>query len=196
MAATSPMLALESGEKRPDPHLVTTGAVALAIGIVVAFGALLGAWLSLRSGTAVWPPKGVLHQDYYGNTLGITMLMIALTAEWAAYGVRKHERGQAIGAYALVVVLGLGFVNLLTYVAHSAGFGPATHPYGLLWFAFTVLMGATVVVALIATIAALVRFLGGQVTPSEPALARAVAWLWHAAAVGWFIMYAAIYQIN
>jgi heme/copper-type cytochrome/quinol oxidase subunit 3 len=190
------MLALESGERKSDPDLVTFGVLTLAVSLVVAFGALFGAWLSLRSGTRVWPPKGVTIENYYGTTLSLTMFFGVFAAEWASWSVKKAERAQAIAAYLLLIVLGLSFINLLSYVVHVSHFGPATHPYGAVFFAFNILMGASVAMAVAAAIVAFTRYLGAQVSAREPALARSAAWLWHAATVGWLVMYTAIYVVK
>jgi heme/copper-type cytochrome/quinol oxidase subunit 3 len=192
----TPILALESGEKREDPHLATFGVLTLAVVVIVAFGGLLGAWLSLRSGTAVWPPKGVKIENYYGTTLSITMIMAMLAAEWAAYGVRRRERSQAIAGFAMVLLLGVAFLNLLSYQVHVSHFGPGTHPYGAVFFAFSILMGSVVLIALGVDLVAFLRLLGGQVSEREPALARSTAWLVHTAAIGWFVMYAAVYVVK
>lgn len=192
----APMLALESGEKKSDPHLATFGAVTFAVALIMGVGALLGAWLSLRSGTAVWPPKGVQIQNYYGTTLSITMLLGMLAAEWAAYGVRKSERGQAIGALSIVVMLGLAFVNLLTYTVRVAHFGPGTSAYGAVFFAFNLVVGTGVSAVTLLALWSLLRLLGGQLSVAEPGMARSTAWLWHAVAVAWFVMYAAVYVVK
>jgi heme/copper-type cytochrome/quinol oxidase subunit 3 len=190
------MLALESGEQRQDPQLFTYGVLAVATSLVVAFGALFGAFLSLRSGTAVWPPKGATIQNYWGTTQSITMLMGAVAAEWAAHAIRRQERGQAVAGLGLLLVFGLAFLNLLTYVVHVAHFGPATHPYGAVYFAFAVLMGASIVGVIVFTTITLARLLGRQVSEREPALIRSTACLWHATMLGWFVMYTAIYVVK
>jgi heme/copper-type cytochrome/quinol oxidase subunit 3 len=190
------MLALESGERRSDPNLVTFGVVTLAASLLVAFGALFAAWLSLRSGTPVWPPKGVAIENYYGTTLSLTMFFGVFAAEWASWAVKKGERLQAVAAYVLVIALGLAMVNLLSFTVHGSHFGPATHAYGAVFFAFNILMGVSVIAAVGAAIVALTRFLGGQVSGREPALSRSAAWLWHAATAGWLVMYTAIYVIK
>jgi heme/copper-type cytochrome/quinol oxidase subunit 3 len=192
----APMLALESGEGKSDPNLLTFGVLTLSVSLLVAFGALFGAWLSLRSGTRPWPPKGVTIENYYGTTLSLTMFFGAAAAEWASWAVKKAERAQAIAAYVLLIILGLSFINLLSYVVHVSHFGPATHPYGAVYFAFNILMGASVAVAVAAAIVAFTRYLGGQVSGREPALARSAAWLWHAATLGWLVMYAAVYVVS
>jgi cytochrome c oxidase subunit 3 len=193
---SAPMLALESGQSRSDKDLATFGVLTLAVAVLMAFGALFGAWLSLRSGTPVWPPKGVARDNYLGSTLGITMLLASAVAEWAVYGVRRRERGQAVTGYVLLIVLGLAFLNLLSYSVHLAHFGPGTHAYGAVYFAFNILMAATIVTAVAIALVTLARLLGGQVSSSEPTLARAAAWFWHAATTGWIVLYLAVYVVK
>jgi heme/copper-type cytochrome/quinol oxidase subunit 3 len=190
------MLALESGETPTDPHLATFGVLALCASLLMAFGALLGAWLSLRSGTPVWPPKGAPLDNYLGTVLSMTMGAGVLAVEWNAYAVRRRERGQAIAALVLLLFFGLAFLNLLSYQLHLAHFGPGTSAFGAVYFGFHILMGASVVAALALALVALAREMGGQVSANEPALARSTAWFWHTVTVGWFVMYAAIYVVK
>lgn len=192
----APMLALESGEKKAEPNLVTMGVLVLCVSLLVGFGALLGAWLSLRSGTLVWPPKGVTLENYYGTTLSITMILAVLAAVWLLYAVLKQDRAQAVGASVLLVLFGLAFVNLQSYVVHVSHFGPATHAYGAVYFAFNILMGASVVTALVLAVVTLVRFLGGQVSAREPALAWSAMWFWLTTGLGWGVMYFTVYVVK
>jgi cytochrome c oxidase subunit I+III len=196
MSTTTPMLALESGESKADPDLVTFAVGALCVALLVAFGALFGAFLSLRSGTLVWPPRGTAVENYYGTTLSLTMFVGVAVAEWAVWAIRKGERTQAYAAYALQIVLGLAFINLLSFVVHVSRFGPATDPYGTIYYAFAILMGASVALAVAAAVVALARFAGGQVTAPQRAVARSAALIWHTVTIGWVVMYWAIYVVK
>ena len=193
MAVTADQLALPSGERRADPTPAVFGIVAAGIAAVVLMGALLGAWLALRSGTDVWPPKGVKIENYYGTTLSATALMATIAGWWALFGVRRAERGQAVVALALVIFLQGAFINLLTYVIRGAHFGPATHPYGVLYYAMNVAIIAIAAGGMIVAAVAAARVLGGQVTPAEPQLGWAAAWFCTAVAAAWLVMYYAVY---
>jgi len=191
-----PMLALPSGEEPEVPGLAVQGALAFGAAVLVAFGALFGAWLSLRSGTRTWPPPGVKVQNYFGTTLSFTMLMVMLSAEWTVYSVRRSERGQAIFGYALTLVLDLAFINLLAYVVRGLHFGPATHPYGGVYYAFVIATTAAVAASFAFSAVAFARYLGGQLTAGRPELARAAACFAYAAGLGWFVMYTAVYVVG
>jgi heme/copper-type cytochrome/quinol oxidase subunit 3 len=197
-----PMLALPSASSsaspspRTDPNLAVYGVVALAVAMLVAFGALLGAWLSLRSGTAVWPPAGATIQNYYGTTLTLTALLSAIAGGWGLYAVRRSARRQAIGGYGLQLFATLAFLNLLSYTVRVAHFGPGTHAYGAVFFAFMILMGAMEVISAVITIVALARLLGGQVTAATPAPAVAASLFSYFVFAGWCVVYAAVYVVK
>lgn len=193
MATTADQLALPSGERRVDPTPAVFGIIAAGVASVVLVGALLGAWLALKSGTAVWPPKGVKVENYFGTTLSATVLMATLAGWWALFGVRRGERGQAAAALALVIFLQGAFINLLTYVIRGVHFGPATSPYGVLYYALNVAVIAIAASGMIVAAVSLARVLGGQVTPAEPQLGWAAAWYGTAVGAAWLGMYYAVY---
>jgi heme/copper-type cytochrome/quinol oxidase subunit 3 len=124
------------------------------------------------------------------------MIMGVVAAEWSAYGVRRRERGQAVAGLVLLVVFALAFLNLLSYQLRIAHSGPGTSAFGAVYFAFHLLMGASVVVAIVLALVTLARLLGGQVSAAEPALSRSTAWFWHTVTVGWFVMYAALFVVK
>jgi heme/copper-type cytochrome/quinol oxidase subunit 3 len=64
------------------------------------------------------------------------------------------------------------------------------------FFAFNLFTGVCVAGVSVFAALTLLRFLGGQVAATEPALARSTALLWHAVSIGWFVMYAAVYVVK
>lgn len=196
MATPASQLALPSGERQADTSVAVYGVIGLGVTAVVALGALMGAWLALRSGTKVWPPQGVRIDNYFGTTLSITMLISAVTGWWALYAARRGERGQAGAALALVIVMEGAFVNLVTYVIRGAHLGPATNPYGVMYYALNVAVVAVTVTGMLVAGVTLTRISGGQVTPREPALAWSAAWYGTVVAAAWFVMYATVYVIK
>ena len=193
MATAANQLALASSERRSDPTPAVYGAIAVGISVFVMMGALMGAWLALKSGTAVWPPKGVRIENYYGTTLSVTMLMAVVAGFWALFGVRRGERSHAAVALALVIFLDGAFINLLTYVVRGIHFGPATHAYGVMYYALTVAVIAIAASGIVVALVSMARVLGGQVTPAEPQLGWVAAWWGTAVAAAWFVMYYAVY---
>ena len=195
MATTAEQLALPSAERRSDPSVTVYGILALGVSAVIVLGALFGAYLALRSGTKVWPPKGVVVQDYFGITLSFTALMAALTGWWALYGVRRGEQRQAAVALALQVFLQGASINLLTYVIRSSGLSPRTDAFAVVYYALNIAVVALLATGMGVGVVALARVLGGQVTPQEPALGWAAAWYGTFVSVGWMVMYTAVYVV-
>ena len=193
MATAPSQLALGSAERRPDPTPAVFGVIALGISAFVLLGALMGAWLAMRSGTLVWPPKGVKVENYYGSTLSVTMLMAAIAGWWALFGVRRAVRSQAAVALGLVIFLQGAFINLLTYVIRGAHFGPSTSTYGVMYYALNVAVIAITGSGMLVAGVAMARVIGGQVSVAEPQLGWAAAWYGTAVAAAWFVMYYAVY---
>src|SRR5206468_2607332 len=77
MATT--MAALPSAGGARPRNLVATGTALLCAGATTGFGALMAAYVELRSHTQPWPPKGVKIDEYLGNMLIITMLLGSLS---------------------------------------------------------------------------------------------------------------------
>jgi len=196
MATTAEQLALPSGERRTDPSLTVYGILALGISAMVVVGTLFGAWLAIRSGTKVWPPKGVTIQDYFGVTLSVTALMAALSGWWALYGVRHDERRQAVLALSLQIFLEGAMINLITYVLQTSGLSPRANAYAVLYYALNIALMALFATAMGVGAVVLTRVLGGEVTVLEPDLGWAVAWYGTVVALAWFVMFILVYVVQ
>ena len=88
--ASSPMLALPSGERARPRNLTTVGVLVGGIGSLMGFTALLAAYINLSHFNKPWPPRGVKIQNYTGTMLSLTMLMALITVEWCVYATRRR----------------------------------------------------------------------------------------------------------
>jgi heme/copper-type cytochrome/quinol oxidase subunit 3 len=192
----TPQLALTSGERRADPTITVYGVIVLAIALLMAMGALAGAYLAIRAGTSVWPPKGVVHQQYFDNTLLVTALIGSAAGWWGLYGVRRGDRRQAIVGLALALFMEGAFINLMTYVAQESHLSPRQDPYGVIWYALVVLVIATFATGIGVAGVVLARVVGGQVTAAEPAMAWCAAWYGSFVTLVWLIMYYLIHVVQ
>ena len=192
----SPQLALPSAERRADPSITVYGVLALAISFVVALGTLAGVFLALRSGTAVWPPKGVTIQEYFDNTLLITAGIGAVAGWWGLYGVLRGERRQALTGLAFTVFMDAAFINLLTYVVRQSHLSPRHDAYSVIWYALVVAIAAVFATGIAVAGVALVRVAGGQVTAADPTLAWSAAWYGTFVASSWLVMYYLVHVVQ
>jgi heme/copper-type cytochrome/quinol oxidase subunit 3 len=193
--AASP-LALPSGERRADQSVPVYGILAMAVAAVGVMGALFAAYLVIRQGTPVWPPKGVVNQEYFDNTLAATALMAVLAGWWGLFGVRHGERRQAVLGFSLALFLDGAMINLLTYMVRSSHLSPHTSAYAVIYYALVTAVVAFYVTALVVTAVALGRTLGGQVTRDEPALAWAAGWYGTIVAACYLVMYYLIHVVQ
>ena len=196
MTTTAPQLALPSGERRADPSITVYGVLALAVSSFVVLGTLAGAYVALRAGTPVWPPKGVTLQEYFDNTLLITAFIGAVGGWWGLYGVLRGERRQAIVGLALSVLMDGAFINLLTYVVRVSHLSPRQDAYAVLWYALIVAVGVIFATGIGVAGVALARVTGGQVTATDPTLAWCAAWYGSFVALSWVVMYYLVHVVQ
>ncbi len=177
-ALTAPRALPPAGGDQPR-NLLTMGVLLLAASGTMFFATLIAAYLHLRRVTDRWPPEGVNLDLYLGNLLIITMVLSAVTVEWASYALRRDQRRQASAALGITVGLGVAFLNLLSYTAGQAPFDAASHPYGLVVTALVICLGIAVGIGVAFVMLTLVRVSGRQLSAAEPGQMRATACYWH-----------------
>lgn len=174
-----PALALPAaGGERPR-GLLRLGVLFLAASGAMLFGALIAAYLRLRALTDPWPPKGVKIDLYLGNTMAITVLMAAVTMEWACQALRRNHTRQVSAALGLTIGFALAVLNLLSYTAGRVRFDAASHPYGLVTTAMVMVLGILVGVGVAVITLTLFRVAGRQITAAEPEALRVAACFWY-----------------
>jgi heme/copper-type cytochrome/quinol oxidase subunit 3 len=192
-ATTTPVLALPSGERAKVKNLFAIGALLAGVGVLMAVGGLVAAWVNVGHFAKPWPPEGVQIRNYDGTLLSITMLMSAVTVEWGLWAARRELRSQATAGFVITVGLGLAFVNLLWFFGRDLGFGPGESSFAVLLFAIIGLMGVAVFVGTFAVLAVTLRVLGRQVSGTEVEMARAVGWFWQFLVLSWIVAYATVW---
>lgn len=186
-------LALPAGAAARRRDLLTVTATVAGVASVMAFFALAAAYFDVRALSSVWPPKKVSLDNYLGVTLTITMLMSSVTAEWAVQAMKIGNRRHALTALALTPGFGLAFLNLVWYLVANVGFGPGSHAFGALFYAFIAATIVNVLLGMGFLLVALLRTFGHQVGPDDPSVTRAATAYWHFVAGGWLITFTALY---
>lgn len=187
------MLALPSAGETRRPNVLNVAVMVAGVAAVMVFVGLAAAYFDVRALSTAWPPKKVALDNYLGTTLTITMLMSAVTAEWALQAMRIGNRRHALTALALTPAFGLAFLNLLWYLVTKLGFGPGSHAYGALFYAFVAATVVNVLLGIGFLLVALLRTFGHQVGPGNTAVARAATAYWHFVVGAWMLSYVALY---
>ncbi len=188
-------LALPSGGGTPQDR-VAQPLVGILSGaaLVMFFGALVAAYLTLRAGVDEWPPADIEFDNYLGSTLTGTVLLSMLAYEWAMYAVRNSFRGQALTALGIALGLGASFLVGLWYLVDvRLTYGAGDHAYGVMTFSMLLAIAVSVGAAAGWTILSLLRVAGGQLTAGNAQLLRANAWFWHFVCVAWIAVWLAIF---
>jgi cytochrome c oxidase subunit 3 len=187
---SSPLGELPSAGGEQPRNVLTMGVLFLTAAGTMLFGTLVGVYLHLRRVSDPWPPEGVNLDLYLGNLLMITMVLSAVTVEWACFAMRRDERRQASAALGVTIGLGVAFLNLLSYTADRLPFNAASHPYGLVVAAMVVILGIAVGLGVAFVTLTLLRVSGRQISAFEPSQVRATACYWHftvaASAAVWY----------
>jgi cytochrome o ubiquinol oxidase subunit 3 len=193
MTDTGPALALPAGGSTRRRHVLTVGIGLAGVASVMTFASLAAAYLAVRALSHPWPPPKVSLDNYLGTTMSITLIMSAITVEWGVQALRQGNRRQAVSGLVLTPLFGLAFLNLLWYLVSKLGFGPASHPYGTLVYAFVVVIVVDVALGIGFLLITLMRIAGNQVTAADPAVARAAGWFWHTVVLAWLVAFMALY---
>lgn len=172
------------------PRVLLIGTTLASAASIAVFGALLGAYFSIRadelaSGAEQWLPDGATIPLSPGNMTMVTLVMSLVTVQWAVHAGKLRDRGHAYFATALTVLFGIAHVVQIGFLFTQwdlplnapAGEDP-THQAVLL-FTIMGLHIAMVAAALIFLALMLVRSLGGQFTGRDVEGLSAAALYWY-----------------
>jgi heme/copper-type cytochrome/quinol oxidase subunit 3 len=170
-----------AGDERRDLMMVGTF-LAIAAGTML-IGALLGAWLSARAGAldagSPWLREGVEIPNLAVAVTYFTLLMSSFTAQWAVYAATHDDRKNLYIAIGTTLVLGLAFVNGLSFVFDQLGLEAGMTDVATSTYAVTVTHLLLVIAAHVLFIVIGFRALTGQVTSRRRELVASAAAFWH-----------------
>ena len=176
---------------RPRVLLVGTAFAAGSAGMVLL--ALIALYARLRadvlaSGEA-WLPEGSNLQLTPGGMAMTTLLLSLLTAGWIVQALRNEDRGHALMAFGITLLLGAAYINVVVYSWQEFGLGIASSTQALLIYTITALHVALVGLGMLYLAVMGFRAVGGQLTGRA---AEGVS----AAVLYWFVtvgLYAAVW---
>lgn len=194
----NPMLALPSAGSTGANVEGRRNSLPLAVlvagaGIATLVGGLIAAYLALRSAPGTFIPEDTSFDNYTASTLTITALMAMVTIEWAAYGIRKGFRGQALFGFGISVLLGIAFLNALYYLIVQLGFEAGSGPYATVVYTMFGVSFALALIGVFGIVLAALRAVGHQLTTDNFQVMRASALLWHVVAIAWIAVYYTVY---
>lgn len=200
MTATTAQIEVFSDAPPPEPVRPRV----LLVGTALASGALamvaltlLAIYFELRhetiAGGQTWLPEGTNMQLTPGTMGLFTLLLSADTMAWAAWALRRYDRGHGLLALAVTALFGVAFIVGAAYNWQQLGIGIDDSPQALLIYLISGFHVGMVGVGLVFLLVMGFRALGGQVTgrAAEGVTAALVFWYVTIAvyAVVWYGIY-------
>jgi heme/copper-type cytochrome/quinol oxidase subunit 3 len=185
MATTATDLEVFTAAPAPPPHrprvlLVGTALAAASAAMVVL--ALIALYARLRADVIasgeIWLPEEGNLQLTPGSMGMVTLLLSLVTAAWAVQALRDDDRGHALMAFAVTLVLGAAYINGAAFGWQQFGLGVTSSTQALLIYTITGLHVAMAAVGLLYMLVMGFRAVGGQLTgrAAEGAAAAVLYW--------------------
>lgn len=200
MSATAADIEVLSGAPAPEParpRVLLVGVALASSTAAMVVLALVALYARLRADVLArdeaWLPEEANLQLTPGSMGMVTLVMAAVTAAWAVYSLRNHDRAHAYLALAVTVLLGIAFINGAVFGWQQLGLGIADSPQAMLIYTVTGLHVAMVGVGLLFLTVMTFRALGGQLTGRAAEGLSAAALFWYVTigvyAVIWYGIY-------
>lgn len=179
------------------PRVLVVGSAFASAAVFMVFIGLIGIYLTARadvigSGTA-WLPKGSTIPLQQPNTMFITLLMSAVTLQWAVSAIAKSDRVNAYLALGLTLMLGLATIVMTTYLWHLMKLDVASGIQGVLIYTITGAHLVMLVLAMVFVALMALRALGGQFTALQHDGLTAAAVFWYAMVAVYALIWISIY---
>ncbi|HWH34137.1 MAG TPA: cytochrome c oxidase subunit 3 [Acidimicrobiales bacterium] len=194
-AIAGELAALPPAPEPPRRPVLVVGTLLVVAAGTVLIGALLAGYFSARdlarADGVPWPPEEAIFANVPLFVGYLTLLMSSFTAQWAVTALTGRDRRQMYVAIALTLVLGLAFVNALSFALHQLGVAAESSSFATTVFAVNATHLILVVTAHVGFVVMGFRALGGQFSPNDRQLVVAIATYWHfCVAAGLVIWYA------
>ncbi len=164
-------------------------------GVVMVFVTLLGAYLAARNGAGEAWLEGSRIPLTQANMQMATMVMAAVTMQWAVYAISRDDRLHAYLALGITLLLGLAFVNQTTFLVKQSGVVLA-EPGGALFYSVVGVQAAMVLAGVVYIALMGFRALAGQSSSRQPDGISAAAVYWYVCVATYAVVWIAIYVMK
>jgi heme/copper-type cytochrome/quinol oxidase subunit 3 len=193
--ATDETRALTAGDataEAPAPRGVSNVATALLVAgeSMVLFG-LVAAYYALRAQAFKWPPVGV--GTYLPTMIALTMVMTAVTIQWAVWAIRRNDQRTCLAALGITIFFAFAVLNGQWYELAHLRFDIGAHTYGTFVYVLTGFHMVNVIAGIVLLFAVLSRTVGGEFSADDHDTLTASATFWQFVNVAGLIAYAVLF---
>jgi heme/copper-type cytochrome/quinol oxidase subunit 3 len=165
------------------PRVLLAGTAFAAGGAAMVVFTLIALYARLRADVLaqgdVWLPEGSNLQLTPGGMGMVTLLFSLVTVAWIVQALRNEDRGHALMAFGITLLLGFAYINGVAFGWQQLGLGITSSPQALLIYTITGLHVAMTGVGMLYLVVMGFRAAGGQLTgrAAEGVTAAALFWL-------------------
>jgi cytochrome c oxidase subunit III len=167
---------------------------------VMFFGGLFGAYFTIRSAAAHWPPEGTPHlETWYAAILTATLVSSSVTMQFGVWAIRRNDQRRLVLWLVVTLVLGLAFLagqaNEYRQLI-GEGMTLSSGVFGSTFFTLTGFHGAHVAGGAAFILIVLLRARSGQFTARYHDTVEMASYYWHFVDVVWIGLFSTIYLLR
>ncbi len=195
MAVTEDRLALEAGEGaatlQTPRGLATVGTSLFVAGDAMVLFGLVAAYYAIRAQSFKWPPVGL--GTYLPSMVAVTIVMTAVTVQWAVWAIRRNDQRTTLNALAFTIFLSVAVLNGQWYELAHLKFDVGAHGYGTFVYLLVGFHMANVIAGIIALVVVLGRTFGGEFNADDHESLTAAAIFWQFANVAGLVTFGVLF---
>jgi len=178
------------------PPLLGVGVVVWLSSELMFFAGLFGAYFTLRSSTATWPPEGAELATARTALATAVLLASSFTMHLSVRAAEEDDRPRAVRW--LLATLGLGTLFVVNQAVEytELPFSISTDAYGSIFYLMTGFHGLHVLGGLGFMVAVITAIAGRSSAAPSGATVAVCAYYWHFVDVVWVVMFATLYLLR
>jgi heme/copper-type cytochrome/quinol oxidase subunit 3 len=182
MTTTAP-LALPASPAPARRGVLLTGTMLVIVAGTMLIGGLIAAYFEAReavvAGGGDWAPEAPELPNVALAVTYVALLLSSFTAQWAVSAIKVGERRQTYVAVGVTMLLGLAFVNGLSFCYTQLGLAAGESTYANLVYAVSGTHLLLVIGALVLFVVMGFRVLGGQFGAGNAEFVVSAVAIWH-----------------
>ena len=195
MAVAEETLAITAGDAAIEataPGGVSNVATAILVaGEAMILAGLVAAYYAVRAQSFKWPPVGL--GTYLPSIVAVTMIMTAVTIQWAIWAIRHNDQRTCLAALGVTIFFAFAILNGQWYQLAHLKFGVSAHTYGTFVYLLTGFHMVNVIAGIVVFVAVLVRAVGGEFSADDHDTLTAAAVFWQFVNVAGLMAYSVLF---
>jgi heme/copper-type cytochrome/quinol oxidase subunit 3 len=189
------MHALPAAPAPAPQRQMLVGASLAVVAMVMLTGSMLAVWALQRreaiDTTGTWVPDGTTIPEVPTNVILIAFVGICVFGQWAVWSAKRNDRPHTVLALGCTGLVALLVINAQAFVYHRMGLGVGDGTYAAMFYAITGMFMVLMIIGLLFTVVAAVRYIGGRAGVQGILVSHAIYWYAMSAiyAAIWFLVY-------